>query len=536
MAEAKNKRASHRQLGQFMTPPELAKRVLETVSLSKEDVVLEPSFGDGSFIVALIDRFMRLYRGATSERLAKVLQRNIYGVEIDPSLYRSCLKKIESAYGALPSQHNLIQADFFEVEYPLRPFTRIVGNPPFGGTIAAHLHDGLDRRLGKWNGFKLKKETYSFFIARCLELLQDGGVLAFISSDTFLTIKTMMGLRHRLMDECAVEVKRLVAFSDQTTQPTLVLYATFGFPKSDALIDGVVVPRANMELTENFSWQIDSEFVPYFQGPTLGDFVVATSGMTTGNNELFVRNVDSNGILLEPYKFEFFKDKITVEREVEKARLNSVSSRKLEELKRLEKEGATRRNLRVTKRATPNRIQLPHPDYAYYNKSLSGIIYSPPRHAIFWKDDGDAVITYKKNGNWYLHGVGGQPYFKREGITWQLIAPRLNARYLPAGHILDSGAPCAFLRAEVDQDELWVILGWMLTSKCSDILKTVINHTRNIQSKDVERLPYPFWLEESNREKAIDLVQRMVRDAQEGRYFKRVDGEFQMLEEIYQYV
>ena len=104
------------------------------------------------------------------------------------------------------------------------------------------------------------------------------------------------------------------------------------------------------------------------------------------------------------------------------------------------------------------------------------------------------MYTFKKTGNWYLHGVGGMKYFGREGITWALIAQRLCMRYLPAGYILDSGAPCAFLRPGVEHDELFFILGWSLTDLCNTILKEVLNHTRNIQSKDFERLPYPVWV------------------------------------------
>jgi hypothetical protein len=134
---------------------------------------------------------------------------------------------------------------------------------------------------------------------------------------------------------------------------------------------------------------------------------------------------------------------------------------------------------------------------------------------IYWKDDGDACITYKKNGNWYLHGVGGMPFFKREGITWQLISSSIKARYLPKGYILDSGAPIIVLNDCIGKDELYFILGWLLTSKANEILKKVINHTKNIQSKDIERLPYPFWVNQEKKTESIayikDLVEKLMK-------------------------
>jgi hypothetical protein len=223
-----------------------------------------------------------------------------------------------------------------------------------------------------------------------------------------------------------------------------------------------------------------------------------------------------------------------VEREIERARLNKLSPKTLERVRAEEKAGKTRRNVRIRSRPDgPSEVDLPHSDYRFYNKAQSGLIYRPPTHAIFWKDDGDAVLTFKRNGNWYLHGVGGRPFFGREGLTWQLVSSRLNMRYLPPGFILDSGAPCAFLRDGVSENELYFILGWTCTDLASSILKEVINHTRNIQSKDVERLPYPSWIVGSAKSSAIDAVRSMVKLGLEGRFLDRTSPEVRALEDLY---
>ena len=149
-------------------------------------------------------------------------------------------------------------------------------------------------------------------------------------------------------------------------------------------------------------------------------------------------------------------------------------------------------------------------------------------------NDGDAVLTYKRRGNWYLRGVGGQPYFGREGLTWALIADTLDVRYLPAGYILDSGAPCAFVRQGVSPDELYFVMGWTLTRACSQILKQVINHTRNIQSKDFERLPYPYWAA-NVRERVIESVKALIACARgQGRLFTRESVEIRELDRLFE--
>jgi hypothetical protein len=534
LVKAKARRETRRQLGQWMTPAPLATRLVDQLPLTKNSRVLEPSFGTGNFLIPLIRRFMDLHTGSKSERLRKVLTENVYGVEMDRELFSQTVTRIAEEFGAIPRDANLNNSDFFRVEYFAGFFDFIVGNPPFGGTFDPAIEDSLDRRFGRWNGQKLKKETYSFFIAKSLDILSDNGRLVFITSDTFLTIKTMSGLRQKLLDLCSVEIENLTVFSEETTQPTLVLRASKTGRGAHIDVDGVRIERSAIESTGNFSWRIENQYEKYFLGPRLSDFIIASSGMTVGKNELFVRQIRDGNKLFEPFDFEFFDDPITEQREVERARLNRLSPKSLEKIRAQERAGETRRNVRVSPRLDgPCETTMPHPDYKYYNKAQSGLIYRPPTHAIFWKDDGDAVLTYKRNGNWYLHGVGGRPFFEREGLTWQLVASRLNMRYLPAGFILDSGAPCAFLREGVQDDELCFILGWTCTDLATEILKSVINHTRNIQSKDVERLPYPFWVEGPAKSTATDAVKTMLKLALEGQSFDRSSEAVKALEALY---
>ena len=186
--------------------------------------------------------------------------------------------------------------------------------------------------------------------------------------------------------------------------------------------------------------------------------------MTTGKNALFVRKVDGHTQISEPFHFEFYEASITVEYERERARLGKLATRRTNVLEQAESQGKTERRLRTMRLNEPLVIQIPDEKYRPYNKANSRLIFSEPTHYIFWENNGEAVLTYKKTGNWYLRGVGGLPYFGREGITWPLVASRFIPRYLPSGYILDSGSPCAFRREGIDRDELFYILGWLFVS------------------------------------------------------------------------
>jgi hypothetical protein len=500
-----------------MTPELTAQRLVADLALSSTSTVLEPSFGEGSFLVPLIGRLMTLHRGSERSRFEVVMQQNLYGVELDPKLYECAVRNIEKRWGGLPRGHHLECGDYFAAEFgSSRGFDVIVGNPPFGGTFDPTLEDALDKRFGAHRGHKLKKETYSFFVAKAIEELAPGGHLRFICSDTFLTIRTMRGLRELLMGSGNVQVTDLAGGFESTSQPMVVLDLHDGAPAPRIAVRGTTLTRGAMESTPNLSWGLSAELAPCFDGSFVGDFVVATGGMTTGRNELFVRSIEAGATVYEPYEFEFFERPVTLDGERARARLNKLSHRLQARICDEEKRGCTRRAVRPVTLAEPRQIQLPHPDYAPYNRASANRVFAAPTHVVYWRDDGDAVRTFKKDGPWYLHGVGGAPFFGREGLTWQLVAARINARYLPPGFILDSGAPCAFLREGVDEQELYVILAWLQTGLATTLLKQVINHTRNIQGKDIERLPYPHWTSASDRKRAANLVRREITQLLEG--------------------
>ena len=197
----------------------------------------------------------------------------------------------------------------------------------------------------------------------------------------------------------------------------------------------------------------------------------------------------------------------------------------------------TRRNVRISPRSESLIIELPHPDYRYYNKSSgTNILYAPPTCAIFWKDAGDAALTFKKNGNWYLHGVGGAKHFGREGIDVAVNRQPIDAALSAAGlHSRQRFALRVSARRRWTPTRLYFLLGWLLSPLCNRILKAVINHTRNIQGKDVERLPYPFWIDADEKADIIRQVKQLLNAAQNGVKFHFFSPEIEALGRRYEW-
>lgn len=96
------------------------------------------------------------------------------------------------------------------------PFHIVIGNPPYGGTkISDEVKDALG--LGS-------KDPYGAFIARFMgnpvrpSPLAEGGVLAYIVSDTFMTIKTHRPLREQMLRH---RVHKMIRVSGDTFRATV---------------------------------------------------------------------------------------------------------------------------------------------------------------------------------------------------------------------------------------------------------------------------------------------------------------------------
>ena len=548
MSQARLSRNRKQQLGQFLTPPEVAAAIVRNLAVSPSMRVLEPSFGDGSFIFALLDKLKKLM---PHNKLIEWANINLHGVEIDQDVINTFTDKWNTRnLGPIPN--TLQKNDFFKwlppscpkdsvfykntyFRYDLQYFDLIIGNPPFGGSIDPKIQDNLDAIFGIRYGMKIKKETYAFFLLKCLDLLKPEGRLCFICSDTLLTISTMKGLRNYLQETCDVCVSTVPGEFEETTQNmVLITLSKTNHTPSSIRIFNNKISKNFIKGTPNLSWRINEEYARYFSGVSLGDYMTASSGMTIGNNKLFLREIDK-GNIVEPYEFSYAEEPITLAGEIKRARLGQLSDFKKRQIIEKESLGEKRRIVEYKTREGPLHISLPNKDYKYYNKSTKDILYSQPKWAIFWKDEGEYVYTYKKSRKWYLHGIGGKPYFGREGITWSLIASRMRTRWLPPGYILDSGAPCAFLNHGVQKDEIYFILGWTLTRSCNKILKNVINHTRNIQGKDFERLPYPVWVSLKKKSKSIKIVKQLVHESINGKQITYNHPEIIMLDGLYEY-
>lgn len=154
--------------GAFFTSGDVSHYLSDRVIERKTQTILEPSFGDGSFIDAIIDRYIEL---GWKEHLKK----NLYAVEIRESAI--------SQYANNPflDSEKFISSDFIAVE-PF-PVDIVIGNPPYVGLnkIPASEQERAQRLLSL-HGFNMQSSGSLWFpfIMHSCAFLKNGGSLAFV--------------------------------------------------------------------------------------------------------------------------------------------------------------------------------------------------------------------------------------------------------------------------------------------------------------------------------------------------------------------
>jgi hypothetical protein len=156
--------------------------------------LLEPSFGDGDFLIPAIERLLLVWKAKcdTSDALA-ALAGCVHGVELHHASFArtrasvlALLKRhgIDPASAASLADVWLVRGDFLLVGLP-EAFDVVVGNPPYvrQELIPAAL---LVEYRSRYTTLYDRADLYVPFIERSLQCLAQAGVLGFICADRWM--------------------------------------------------------------------------------------------------------------------------------------------------------------------------------------------------------------------------------------------------------------------------------------------------------------------------------------------------------------
>lgn len=166
--------------------------MVSMLKLCKEDIILEPSAGDGVFIdkILEIDKYFNIDALDLNKDAVSLLNEKYKSLDNITTINTDTLLDLQLDKYAVTGGH----------------YTKIVGNPPYGGWQEMDKRQDLK---SKYRGHYVK-ETYSLFLLRCISLLKDKGRLVFIIPDTYMFLH-----RHEKLRECILKntkIKEILIF------------------------------------------------------------------------------------------------------------------------------------------------------------------------------------------------------------------------------------------------------------------------------------------------------------------------------------
>ena len=197
---------SRKLRGGYYTPLELAHYLIrwgirgDVETEFPIDRILEPSCGDGNFILAIL-RYLE-----NSPEIQEKISPTIVAIELNAEELRKAQDKVEQC-GQNGAQIEWICQDFFEAYGHLKQngkFDLIVGNPPFI-RFQYFEEDSRQQAFGylRQAGYKPTKlaNAWAAFVQLSIELLQEGGRLAMVVPAELLQVKYAHELRKRLVSK-----------------------------------------------------------------------------------------------------------------------------------------------------------------------------------------------------------------------------------------------------------------------------------------------------------------------------------------------
>ena len=201
--------------GQIYTRPEVVEFMLTAIGLNTCDDfrnarILEPSCGEGEFVVAIVDRLINLpQKRPTVNQIAHKL----LAVDLVASSLVIAKKKVETLLEArgysIIEITSLLDQWFLLSDFLLADiapnFTYVIGNPPYVRVenIPKSLLSQYRRQFSTMTD---RADLYIPFYEKCLSLLKDGGRLSFICTDRWTKNTYGKSLRRLINDTYGLEL------------------------------------------------------------------------------------------------------------------------------------------------------------------------------------------------------------------------------------------------------------------------------------------------------------------------------------------
>lgn len=190
-------KSTKKKYGRFYTDDTLANLIVNNYEIKKDNKILEPGCGLGSFILPLFNKISNFHKGNLKE---KIFSNHIYAIDND----ERAVETLRKLFNIASTNEGLVTDDFLTYDkFKEKYFDLIIGNPPYAAILPRDLLNYVRKRFR--NIIVNRVETSALFMAKSISLLKEGGNLAFIMPSTLLRVHTYEKLREYIKKECYIE-------------------------------------------------------------------------------------------------------------------------------------------------------------------------------------------------------------------------------------------------------------------------------------------------------------------------------------------
>jgi hypothetical protein len=350
----------------------------------------------------------------------------------------------------------------------------VVANPPytdsgdFGTELKAFIEENYKKPL------QFNSNLYACFIKRCCELAGDDGKVGMIHPMTFMYIKTFEDVRKFILDETHIDLfveyglsnlfgsimvdpafyvldmskqnkkdSIFISLDQYTRTPeeknkkTYCLQALSDYIGGQANKHVYTLPQSKLKGIKSypFIYWISDEFRKKFGGKTVDDYIDVVKGLTTSDNNRFLRFWWE--IPVENISKDYKKDR--------------------------------KKWVRYVKGGP-------------YNKW-----YGNMWTLLNWENDGYEIKNFVDDKGKQRSRPQNTSYYFREGVTYSAAGSKgATFRYLPFNYVIDAGGPGIYSN---EYKNIWYQLGFFNT-KLVYYICDCLNPTVNINQGDLWRVPF----------------------------------------------